>query len=150
MDADRSRREAVRRHVDRAIILRCRVYLAIFLVASAVAVVEAVLAGGWTLVFAAAGLLAGIAVGHVVSRMFRLEWHEFERKAVGKIDVVGAVILVAYLLVAVNRARLVDLWVPAASAGATSMAVLAGIMLGQVLGIRRGLIALYRRTVAAG
>jgi hypothetical protein len=139
------RREATRRYVDKRIISRARIYVVIFVVTLVVAVVDSVIAGGWTWLVAATGVAGGIGVGVVASRMTRLEWDQFEKRIQGRVDAVGLVVLVAYLAFTIFRSRIVDLWVPATQVAATSMGVLSGAMLGQVVGIRRGLRSLARR-----
>ncbi|PRX43393.1 hypothetical protein B0I33_11511 [Prauserella shujinwangii] len=79
-----------------------------------------------------------------LDRKIRIRLRIFLRTVAGRVDAVGAVILVAYLVFAVFRTRIVGLRVHGPAGGATSVAVLAGVMAGQVLGIRYGLRRLYR------
>lgn len=137
-------REAVRRYVSRSIRFRVRLYVVVFAIALVGAGVDTIRIGGVAIWLALVGLLVGVAVGVLASRMMRLHWDSFARKVVGKIDVIGAIVLVGYLLLAVFRSRIVDIWVHGPTGAATSLAVLAGLMAGQVLGIRYGLIRLYR------
>ena len=128
--------------------IKVRIYLIVFAVVGVLAVVDAARADRWTWLFLAGGLILGALVGIVASRMQRLDWDEFEHKAVGKFDAVGVVVLILYIVFSLNRSRITAAWVPAQHAPATSLAVLAGAMLGQVLGVRRGLVKLRRRLLA--
>ncbi|RIV39931.1 hypothetical protein [Micromonospora radicis] len=142
------RRQLVHRYVDRKVIWRVRIYAAVFAATLVVTVVDVLLAGGWTWLRALVGIVAGVVVGVAASRMTRLRWNEFEQRVVGRIDAIGLVVLVCYLTFSILRARIVGLWVPAAQVAATSMGLLSGAMLGQILGIRRGLRLLARRLLA--
>lgn len=62
----------------------------------------------------------------------------------GRIDVVGVVIVVCYIAFSIFRTRLVGLWVDAPVAGVASLAVLAGVLFGQSFGTRRGVIRVFR------
>jgi hypothetical protein len=140
----RDRRAAARPFIAVSIRVKARIFVLVFLVALTLAVVDAVRLGGYTWLFVVTGLPVGAVVGVVASRMTHLRWDGFARKVVGKIDALGAVILVLYLVFSVFRSRIVDIWVQGPVGGATSIAVLAGVMAGQVIGIRYGLGRLYQ------
>lgn len=77
---------------------------------------ESSTAGGWTWLVAAAGVVAGAAVGVLASRMTRLEWDQFEERDETRIDVVGFVVLLAYVAFTIFRSRIVDVPGPAGAA----------------------------------
>ena len=141
----RERRERTRRHLDGSLIFKVRIYLLVFVVVAVMAAVDAFRGSAGTWGFLALGLVAGTGVGVVASRMQRLDWNAFEHKVVGRFDTVGVVILVLYIAFAILRSRIVSAWVPAQYAAAAGLAVLAGAMFGQVIGIRRGVLDLRRR-----
>ncbi|MBP2706104.1 hypothetical protein JOL79_20045 [Microbispora sp. RL4-1S] len=60
------------------------------------------------------GVAAGASVGVVASRMTRLEWVRLEQRVECRMDVVGVVVLLAYIVFSLFRSRIVGLWVPAA------------------------------------
>ena len=138
------RRAAAKRLVAPSILIRVRIYLVVFVMVSIAAIVDAVRGTSATWIFQVAGVLVGVLIGVAASRMQRFTWDEFENRAVGKFDAVGVVVLVLYVIFSVFRSRIVGVWVPAVEVSATSVAVLAGVMFGQVLGIRRGLLQLLR------
>ncbi len=108
-----SRKEGAGRHVDRKIRLRLRIYAFVFSVLLVVVIVELVMASRTTILAAAVSFAGGIVVGLVASRMFRLQWDSAAKNVVGKLDVLGVVILVADIAFGIFRSRLVGLWVPA-------------------------------------
>ena len=144
-DASRKdRRTQARQRIDRSIRLRVTIYSVIFLVMAVLVVVDVVRIGGSAVLPVVICLVGGVAVGLVVSRMFRIGWDAVSGRVVGRIDVVGAVILVLYIAFSVFRSRLVGLWVEAPVAGVASLAVLAGVMAGQVVGTRNGVVRVFR------
>ena len=72
----------------------------------------------------------GLVLGVVASRVYRLRWNDGAARVVGRIDALGVVVLASYLLVVVLRGKVIALWL----AGAAGFAVLAGLMVGQVVG----------------
>ena len=142
------RRDMARRHVDKKIRMRMRIFAVIFVVLLVVVIVELFLAAPEAVPPALAGLVGGIAVGLVASRMYRLEWDRAARTVVGKLDILGGIILVAYIVFSIFRSRIVALWVPADIVKLCSLAVMDGLMLGQVIGTAGGLKELYKRIVA--
>lgn len=149
------RRDQARQRVDRSIRIRVTLYAVIFLVLIVivvVVVVDAVRIGGRSVLPVMICLVAGLVVGGVASRMFRLSWDAVSGRVVGRLDAVGGVILVLYLAFSIFRGRLVGLWFSAPVVGVASLAVLAGVMAGQVLVTRRGVIRVFEilRGEAAG
>jgi len=98
-----------------------------------------------SILLAVSGLLIGVAVGIVVSRMRRLSWDEQARKVIAQIDWIGAGILVLYIVFTLTRNWLFGHWVQGAMLGVFTLAITAGSMLGRVFGIRYGI----RKTLAA-
>lgn len=142
------RRDAVKRHVDGSILVKVRIYLAIFLVVLIAGVVEAARGTGWSWAYLGGGIAVGTVVGVFAARMQRFDWDSFEERVVAKFDVVGIVVLVVYILFAVFRDQVVGAWVPVAYASDASLGVVAGAMGGQVLGVQHGLLNLRRRALS--
>ncbi|OFI36831.1 hypothetical protein BIU82_12250 [Arthrobacter sp. SW1] len=140
-----ARKALARKHLDRKIRIRLRLYALLFMVLLGVVAVELVVVGAWAILPVLACLAGGIVAGRIASRMFRLEWDSAARNVVGKVDVIGGVILLAYIAFTVFRGRIVGMWVPASIAGMCSLAVLAGAMFGQVLGTVGGIKDLVER-----
>jgi hypothetical protein len=109
-----------------------------------IVVVDLVRIGGDAVLPALLCLAGGVVVGLGVSRMFRIGWDEVSERVVGRIDIVGAVILVCYIAFSIFRSRLVGLWVEAPVVGVASLAVLGGVMAGQAVGTRQGVIRVFR------
>jgi membrane protein required for beta-lactamase induction len=95
-------------------------------------------------VLVGAGLIGGVVVGVVVSRMYRLDWDHSAREVVSRIDRVGALVLALYLVFAITRSWLLGQWVQGAALGPVSLSVVAGIMLGRVGGMSHGIRGILR------
>lgn len=84
-------------------------------------------------------ILIGLGVGTIVSRMYRLSWDEETSNVIGRIDWIGAVILVFYLIFVFTRAHLLGYWMQGAPLLIIIFSITAGTMLGRVLSTRHGI-----------
>lgn len=139
-----SKRQVVREHIDRKLLIRLRIYSLIFLAMLGVVVWD-VARTNIGILLALLGLIVGMLLGSLASRMYRLSWDETSSKVIARIDWLGFVILVLYIAFAVFRNRLFGYWLQGAALGAFSFSVIAGLMLGRVAGTVRGI----RRVLAA-
>ncbi len=82
------------------------------------------------------GLVAGLFIGVIVSRMYKISWDTDAEQVISKFDAIGVIFLVSYITFDIFREKIVDYFVSGPSVIAVSFAVLAGVMYGRVLGIR--------------
>jgi hypothetical protein len=137
-------RDRAREHIDRPIRIRVRIYSLIFLVVAVIVVVETVGQGLRAVLPVLACAAGGLLVGIGASRMFHLSWDAVSKRVIGRLDVAGVVILVLYVLFSIFRTRIIDTWLDGPVVGVAGLAALAGVMAGQVVGTRRGLIRVFR------
>lgn len=124
--------------VDRRLRFRMRMYVGIFLVLVVVIGVR-VLQGRVGLTPVMLGLGGGIAIGLLVGRMYRLSWDDETNTVIGRIDLLGAALLVLYLIFSLLRDRLIGSWTDRAETiSAVALCVTAGGMLGRVIFMLRG------------
>lgn len=116
-----------------------RLFLILFVGVIVIVVVQAVRAGAAGLVGAPIGVVVGYLLGLVASRMISLSWNNEGHRVVGRMDVAGAIVLVLYVLLDVNRTRLVSQFAAGDLRAAISHAVLAGLFLGQLVGTAKGM-----------
>ncbi len=149
-NAGMTRRERIRRgrqYVQRSLLLRMRLFALIFLGMLVIMVVDVVRAG-WVSVFPVIGaIVVGGVIGMIASRIFALSWDLDARKVVGRIDVAGVVILVLYLVFSIFRSRIVGSFVQGELLGAVSIALLAGVFVGQLVGTARGIARVFRSLI---
>jgi hypothetical protein len=134
----KERRAHAALHIARPIRLRVRIYFLIFLVMAGIVVVDGIRIGGASVLPVLASLVGGVVVGIIASRMFSLSWDHVSGKVVGKLDAVGAVILLAYLAFSIFKTKLLGVWFDGPVLGVAGLAALAGVMAGQVFGTGRG------------
>ena len=130
--------------VESGLRVKLRIYLAILTVALVLVTIDALRIGAESTAAIAVGLGAGLLLGIIASRMSALSWDAMNARVVGRIDTVGSVILVGYVLIVIFRGSvLAELFDPRL-AGTASLATLAGLMLGQVVGTVGGIARVIR------
>lgn len=125
-------------NIDSHLIKRLRIYLLVMLILLVVIVFE-VLNGRFSILFSITGILMGILIGVIVSRVYNLSWDEETNNVIGKIDWIGAVILVCYLVFIFTKTQFLGYWVQGTSLFALILGITAGTMLGRVLSTKRGI-----------
>lgn len=122
-------------HIDKRLQMRLRIYFIIAAVLLCIVIYN--IGKGDINFFAAVGaLVTGAFIGIITSRMFHLSWDKDARKVVSRLDMFGGVVLVLYILFEVFRDRIVGLLIHGPEVAAASFTVLAGVMIGRVLGTR--------------
>ena len=87
---------------------------------------------------AAIGFVIGIAIGLLVAvRMHIISWDAETNKAVTKMDRLGIIILVAYIVFAILRHWIFSYWFAGHALSAFSLSVGAGAMLGRLYSTRQ-------------
>jgi hypothetical protein len=95
-------------------------------------------------IFPFISLIAGVGIGIVVSRVYRISWDHGAAQVISRFDEIGIVILALYILFEVLRDRIVEQFVHGPDVVATSSALIAGIMIGRVVGIGGKIIRVLR------
>ncbi len=127
-----------REHVEDRLIRRLRIYLIVSLVIFAAIIIE-VLEGRFGLALALTGVLIGLVVGIIVSRTRHLSWDEETNAVIGRIDWIGAILLVCYVVFVFTKSYFAGLYVQGAALFAVILGIIAGTMLGRVLATRHGI-----------
>ena len=127
-----------RQYIENRLIRRLRLYLIVTLVIFAAIVFE-VLEGRFVLALAFTGVLIGLVVGIIVSRSRHLSWDEETNTVIGRIDWIGAVLLVCYVVFVFTKSYFAGLYVQGAALFAVILGLTAGTMLGRVLATRHGI-----------
>jgi hypothetical protein len=135
MESRKERIARVRPHVQKRLRVRLALYALIALVLTGIVVLHVVRDGVGPLL-PLAGLALGAAVGVGASRMYRITWDEGARQVVSRLDKIGVAILVLYVLFEVFREKILPEILPGRAAVAVSFAILVGIMVGRIAGIR--------------
>jgi hypothetical protein len=86
----------------------------------------------------AIGLVVGLAAGYLVGKIFRLAWHEDTRKVIMSLDRMSFVLIGIYVLFRIFGTQLLGNYIHGATLSAFSFAFLAGILLGRLISVWRG------------
>jgi len=131
------RKKKLTQHVDKKILMRARIFGIISIVFVCILVFDLFKE---TISFAALfiAVAVGIGVGIVASRMYHLSWDHDGKKVVGRLDSLGIVVLVLYIAFAIFRQRIVGIFIHGPMLGTVTVAVMGGLFVGQILGIRNG------------
>lgn len=129
------RAKAFHHHIDKKLQFRFWLFVLISLVMLAIIGYD-VLIGTLSSLFALEGILVGIFIGLASSRMFHFSWDHDVKKVIARLDWVGGIILVLYIVIAIFRAKLVGVVVHGPQVAPAGLAVVAGTMAGRVIGMR--------------
>lgn len=125
-------------YIDKKLIKRLRIYLIMMLIMLVVIIFE-VLTGSFSISWALGGILIGLGVGTLVSRMYRLSWDEETNHVIGRIDWIGAIILICYLIFVFARTSYLGQFVQGTPLFALVLSITSGTMLGRVITTDRGI-----------
>jgi hypothetical protein len=122
-------------HIDKKLQFRLRIYFLIAAVMAGIALYN-VIKGDISFFAAIGAYVVGAFIGIITSRMFHISWDKNARKVVSRLDIFGGVVLILYILFEIQRDKFVELFIHGPEVAATSFAILAGVMIGRVLGTR--------------
>ncbi|VVB75131.1 Uncharacterised protein [uncultured archaeon] len=138
------RHKIVKRFVDRKLRMRMALF-AIIILALLVLITYDIFMGAINAPLALAGILIGILVGFFAGRMFNITWHEESNKVVSRMDWIGIIVLVIYMIFAIFRTQIFSAWVSGPAAGAFGFCVIAGTLIGRFWSMRRKTIRILRK-----
>ena len=140
-----SKRKEVARFVHKKLIFRVRRLAVVFLIITGILIYEIsqdYIAG----YLAAGGFLVGLVIGIMVSRrMHNISWDAEATKAVTKMDTLGIIILIVYILFAVGRRWIFSHWLEGHALTAFTLSVSAGGMFGRLYYTRQKIRAVLKK-----
>ena len=131
-----SRKEVVK-FVHRKLLFRLRRLTIFFLVIIGIVIYEVsqnYIAGYLAITGFVIGIIIGLAVAY---RMHKISWNAEMSKAVTKMDRLGIIILIAYILFAIFRGWIFSYWLKGNALTAFSLSVGAGAILGRLYSTRQ-------------
>ncbi len=90
------------------------------------------------------GLVVGVVIGIFFARIFKISWDSEAEEVMYRIDAVGIILIVIFIIFDFTRGSIVANFVSGPNVGPTSFAVLAGCFYGRVFGSRRSIITILR------
>lgn len=134
----KTNRKAAAHYIDKRLINRLRIYTIVMIVMLVLLIYE-VLKGTFSLAWAIGGILIGLGIGTIVSRMYRISWDDESSNVIGHIDWIGGVILILYLIFIFTRTHYLSNWLQGAPLIALIFSITAGTMLGRVITTEHGI-----------
>lgn len=131
-------KQFIRKYLEPRLIMRLRIYSAVMIIMMVIIAFE-VLQHTVNISLAACGIVIGFVIGTLVSRMYHLSWDEDTSHVIGRIDGIGAAILVFYLIFVFTRAHFLGYWMQGAPLLAFILSITSGTMLGRVMSTRKGI-----------
>jgi len=98
-----------------------------------------VLRGNFSIQWALGGIIIGLVIGTIVSRMYNLSWDEETNTVISNVDRIGAVILVGYLIWELTKSQFLGYWIDGNTLFAVILGITAGSMLARVLTNKRNM-----------
>jgi len=136
-------------NLDKRLRFRLRLYLLISLILIGILVFN-VLKGTLRVDYGLLGLVAGVGIGIISSRMFHISWNKNAKRVVSQLDTLGIGILILYFLFEILRGTIVGFFTHDIQVATTGFAVLAGIMYGRLLGTRGRIIQILEEQEILG
>ncbi len=133
----------VRQFVQRKLIIRLRIFFFLFFILVDIFFYEISLhyISPW---MATGALLFGFLSGLLFVRRKKIYWEEETARVIGKMDQVGVVLLVIYIIFSVTRHWLLHQWLQGNQLTAFSFSFAAGAMGGRLLSIRKQIVRVLR------
>lgn len=124
-----------KQHVERKLILRLRLFLVVFLLLVGIIAYEVHRA--YLPAAACIGaMMMGVLVGALFVRRKRIYWEEETARVIARMDRIGIVLLIAYIIFAILRHWLLHSWLRGNELTAFTLSLAAGAMFGRLLSIR--------------
>lgn len=120
-------------NVDKKLLVRQGLFVIIILVLLGITITNLTL-GHIGVPWGVGGFLVATGIGLILSRMFRIFWHQERKKVISQLDAVGAIFLVIYILIEISRNWFLEHWLHGAALNALGLAILMGLLLGRFLG----------------
>lgn len=130
------KKDSLIKYIDSHLIKRLRIYMIVLLIMLIIIVFE-VLMGSFPILLVIGGIIAGLFIGILISRTYRLSWDEDSNNVIDRMDRIGAVIFLFYWIFIFTRTSILQHWVHGASLMAIILSLTAGTMLASFLVTRK-------------
>ncbi len=131
-----SSRKEVAAYVQKKLLFRLRRLAIFFVIAIAILIYE--ISKNYLAGYLAICGFIGFVIGYIVAkRMHKITWDEAADKVVGKIDRVGIIILVIYILFALTRRWIFSHWLGGQQLSAFVLSISCGAIISQLWFIRK-------------
>ena len=122
-------------HIDRKLILRLRMFVAILFVMTGVLIYD-FFTNKIDIFFILVGIVIGVGVGIILARIFYIEWHQKSSKVIGRLDLVGGIVLTLYIILSIFRNWIFAHWFSGPLLSAFTVSFIEGVMIGRIISMR--------------
>lgn len=119
--------------VDKKLIIRQRIFLILVLILIIIDILN-IIDHKLNIFLAIIGFIFSITIGLFLSRMFKIFWHEEKEKVVSKLDTVGFLFLILYIIIELSKEWIFGHWLSGETLTSFSLIILTGLILGRFLG----------------
>lgn len=124
-----------RAEIDKKLIQKLKMFAVILLLMTATSIYE-MLISDIKLLWILFGIILGITIGVIIGRMIHVEWHEEDNKVIGRLDVIGAIVLATYIAASMYRHWIFAHWFSGNMLTAFTLSFIEGIMIGRIISLR--------------
>ncbi len=136
-------RETFKKHVDKKLSSRMKMYFFISLVMIGIVVYELVITDINPLIVVGM-FLGSIGFGFLMSRMFHISWNADEQVVSSRIDKFGGFVLAIYLVFSLARHFFLESYVKHSWITIITFTTISGVMVGRFLGMRRKIFSVIK------
>ncbi|MFC1623075.1 hypothetical protein ACFL2R_01285 [Patescibacteria group bacterium] len=130
------KKKIVKTHVDKKLLWRLVFFCVIVFVMLCIVAYDIVL-GKIGAGLALIGMIAGLGIGWVAGRMFKMYWCSEANKVVYQLDTIGIIILIFYVTIEVGKQWVFRQWFEGDQLFAFSLIFLSGLLVGRMLSMVR-------------
>lgn len=132
---ERLRDEHIKPYIEKRLFIRLYIFLVISFVLL-VYIIREVFIGNIFWLLAISGICFGAVVGIILGRYMGVVWHEEKEKVISKLDMIGAIAIVLFIILNLTREWIFGHWIHGVSLSVFTLCVLSGALFGRFLGMR--------------
>jgi hypothetical protein len=125
----------IKKHIDKKLVRRMTMFAIILTIMTGVLVYE-IFISNINFLWIIVGIAVGIFIGFVAGRIFTIEWSQEKKVVVGRLDLIGGIVLTLYILVSVGRSWIFAHWFKGMMLTAFTFSFIEGAMIGRLLSMR--------------
>jgi hypothetical protein len=131
----KTKEHPAKKYIDRKLIFRIRIFYLIAIILTGLMLYD-VLEGIIGIELSIGGFLLGLLLGFIATRMFIIHWHDEKAKVVSRFDTIGIFVMLLYVAFSASRTWLFGHWIHGSVLTAFTYSILAGVMIGRIVGMR--------------
>ncbi len=137
-------------HIGKRLFYQLYIFLFIS-IALAIYIIKEVIVGDMSSLLAISGVCIGMFVGIIRGRLSGVVWHDEKEKVIAKLDTVGFIVLILFIIIDLNRKWIFGHWIHGVELSFFTVSVFAGLLAGRFLGMKSNVMhVLKEQDIAEG